>query len=761
MKKLILFLLYLCSTCVLFSQNIIGKISDSDGVLPGASVVITKNDSVIAACLTDAEGAFIFNDIPLSKYIISLSYIGYNTKSDTIVLQGNFYKEYTLESSSYTLSEVNVTSDRSNIVKNSPHGNVFFLSTNAKNQKDVFNALREIPKLDIDLSYKSIRLNDGSKPLIMVNGIERENGIINAIDPQDIEQIEIIEVASARYLAEGITSAINIKLKDKPNNEYKYLNTGTVQNPTKALFGVTDLSLDMGNNKYSLYLIGQQFYFNNNKSKSKDNQKNNVTTKLIDVNREASYASYYLQVGGDLNISKNDYLLYSITYNNVPESYELDGSGNIYNENDIDKALTYDYYKKYKMKFYINSYNTYYSHIFSNKHKLEALVRFNINGSQNIGFQEETGIANNYYFAKDFDFKNHKKSGNININYSFKSLNSHELSVGLKSDYQWNKIDQKSLLIPAFYYKELNNYLYADISKAYKNKLSYSFSFGYNFTNNKSDNIKNDYQKIRYSAIFSYSFNEKNRITISNNQYIESPSVNLLNPYNISTDSLIIREGNPFLEPITVNNLNISYSYRLNKIIIEPQFMYKRIDNYIQEGGIMDGDVYLKKVINNGHFEQIQPSILFRYNLSFGYISLFSAYNKLYFPNKKKRNTIDGQLNFGLNYKKISFNVKLPLPKKEYSDIMKVRSSSESEINITWNINKNWDASIDSRWVTGRKKYERWMEDQDYSSYYLNSFNDRNFTLLLGIRYNFKRQGKDKHNTQKLYQEEKGIRLID
>ena len=755
---IVLFLLYV--TDIVASRNIAGKVYESDTPLPGVSVLLTKNDSIVAACLSDKEGEFIFRDIANSDYVISLSFIGYETKTDTIRFEDNFYKEYLLKPIDIVLRDITVTSDRSSIVKNTPYGSAYFLSSNAKRQRDIFNALREIPKLDIDLLYKTIRLNDGSKPLILVNGIERESGIINSIDPQNIEQIEIIEVPSAKYLTEGITSVINIKLKNKENNTYQYLNTGTIQNPTKVLFGITDLNFDIGNNKYSFYITGEQFFFNKNKSKSKDNQKNDLTTKLTDVNRVASYDSYYMQFGGDYNISKDNYLLYSVTYNNIPESYELNGDGNIYSENNMNDVLTYDYYKKYKLKFYINSYNTYYSHTFSSKNKIEALARFNLNGSQNIGFQKEEGLSNNYYFAKDFDFKNQKKSGTLNINYTFNSLNKHNFDIGYKADYQWNKIGQESLNIPTFYYKELNNYLYIDISKSLK-KFAYSVSLGYNVTNNQSVDIKNNYQKIKYSTIFSYSVDNKNRITINNNQYTEFPSVRLLNPYNISTDSLIIREGNPFLEPITINNLNTSYSYRLNKLIIESKFTFKNISNYIQESGLMKNDVYVSQYINKGNFRQFQPSVSFRSNLTFGYINLFLAYNKLYFPNHQNHDFWDGRINFNFYYKKASFSVKLTLPQKEYSDLTKVKSSPESEMYLTWNINNNWNISSGFRWITGRKRYERWITDNNYSSYYLNSFNDRNFTLLLGIRYNFKNQGKNKRDTQKLYQEEEGIRLIN
>ena len=74
MRKFILLLFFhiaflFCS----FSQNSIrGKISTENEQLAGTHVQLTKDDSIIASCISDANGEFMFESLPNSKYILNL-----------------------------------------------------------------------------------------------------------------------------------------------------------------------------------------------------------------------------------------------------------------------------------------------------------------------------------------------------------------------------------------------------------------------------------------------------------------------------------------------------------------------------------------------------------------------------------------------------------------------------------------------------------------------------------------------------------------
>lgn len=63
-----------------FKQTISGYVYDSftDTPIPGATIIIEK-DSVTVAIATDLSGFFIFKNMPIGKYVLTASYIGYET----------------------------------------------------------------------------------------------------------------------------------------------------------------------------------------------------------------------------------------------------------------------------------------------------------------------------------------------------------------------------------------------------------------------------------------------------------------------------------------------------------------------------------------------------------------------------------------------------------------------------------------------------------------------------------------------------------
>lgn len=759
MNKYLSIIIFLSlSVCRLSSQNLnlTGKISDDKEPLAGTTIILHRADSLIGATITDKKGIFRIEGLSNREYLLSISYLGYQTREEKVTMNKNLFVEYTLsQANNIELSEVVIRADKSNIVGITPEGSVFYLSANAKDSKDIYNALREIPKLIVDNTNRTITLNDGSTPLILINGVRRESTSITTIDPKSIESIEVIENPSARYLTEGVTSVLNIKLKEK-QQLYQYLNIGTKQNP-QLIFGYSDANYERGNDKYSFYLSGQQFYFHQNKSTLKDYQESGSIVKNIDANRKSSYTSYSISGGGDWSISPKDYFSYSITYNNIPQSGNSEGKGSLFDESQDNNSQMYNYFKKNKTEFYINTYNLYHKHTFDNKSFLETLLRMNLNGSHYKGQQDENG--DNYNYQNKFDFKNKRYAGVLEIDYDLLKFNQHKINLGSITNFQKNRIDQRLTAYPVFHYREWIEYLYADISKTWNNRFSYMASIGLNLIYNKSEGIHNNYNDLKYSISIGYKFNDKNSIRISSNHYTVAPSVTLLNPYNTSTDSLIVKVGNPYLEPYDVDHVDIDYTYNYNSFYIEPQLSYQRINDFVTTMGKVSGSIYTQQPVNYGKQKRLQARLNTRYNIkNTGYISLNFGYQRLFFEEGKNKNIFDGRLRFNFYYKKVSLSAQGTLPFYEYDRVMKTKSTSESDITLLWSINDNWDVNIGARYITGRKKYEEWKNDGDYQSYYQNRFKDRNFVFLAGFRYNW-RKSKPNRQQKKLYQEEEGIRL--
>ncbi|MFV0330721.1 MAG: TonB-dependent receptor [Dysgonomonas sp.] len=763
MLKIFLVIQVLLFSASLNAQNfqLKGKVLEDSEILSGATIIVKLNDTIVSATLSNGNGEFIIENLNRENYNIYVSFLGYKTQEQSIEITKNSYIEFIFkEIDNINLDEVVIESDRSNIVSSSPIGSIFYLSSRAKQSKSIYDALQEIPKLNIDMTNRSISFNDGSAPLILINGSFRKENSLASIDPQNIESIEVIENAKAKYLVDGTNSVLNIKLK-KNIDSYKYLNIGAKHNP-ELIYGFSDLSFETGNAKSSVYFTGQHFYFYKNRSNQYNKQITSLIEKSLYANRNINYGSYNLALGGDWNISSNNYLSYSITFGSIPESYKIKGMGVIDNL-DSDQDRLYNYSKSYKKSFYLNTNNIYYKHTFTPNSEIEALFRVNLNKGKNSGLQiEKDQSSEDYYYNKDFDFKNERVSGSFDLDYSTNIGNGHKFSIGSRTEFQSNKINQKTLNIPTFTYKEWIEYLYTDYSKSWNEKFSHLLSVGMNIINNKSDNIKNHYYDIKYSISLGYKINTSHRFRFNITHYTVSPSVALFNPYNTSTDSLQTIVGNPFLEPYDIDNLNLSYSYNRNQILIEPRISYKKISNYISMDGDLINGGYQQSPKNNSKMSEYEFGATLRYTFKqIGFISLNTSYNRILFKKDiKDRNLIKGSLNFNFYYKKFSISGYGGLPIYTYDEIIKTRSSSESEITFLWRVNNNWDLTLGSRYITGRKVYEEWVESPDYNSYYSNRFKSRNFIVLLGFRYNFRNKSKSNRVQKRLNQEDMGIELI-
>ena len=87
LKKRLLQLL-LCTSIISLAQNngeLRGRVIDNQSLLPleGATVII---DGSTMGVVTDAEGYFIFNDVPPRTYNISANFLGYASQTEFNVI---------------------------------------------------------------------------------------------------------------------------------------------------------------------------------------------------------------------------------------------------------------------------------------------------------------------------------------------------------------------------------------------------------------------------------------------------------------------------------------------------------------------------------------------------------------------------------------------------------------------------------------------------------------------------------------------------
>jgi len=224
--------------------NLKGKIVDEKGeTLVGVSIKV-KGTTIVAS--TDANGAFSIT-IPstVSNPVLVVSYIGYATQE--VPVDGRTTISIQLKSSTNDLDEV-VVVGYNTVKKSDLTGAVVSVSAEEIRSRPVTNALQAIQgkAAGVDITsnerpgqigsilIRGVRsLNASNSPLYVVDGIPFAAGGIEAINPNDIETIDILKDASATaiYGSRGANGVVLVTTKKGKTGRLTldYVGTATIE----------------------------------------------------------------------------------------------------------------------------------------------------------------------------------------------------------------------------------------------------------------------------------------------------------------------------------------------------------------------------------------------------------------------------------------------------------------------------------------------------------------------------------------------------
>jgi hypothetical protein len=728
-------------------------INEASEAIAGAALALQRADSLVGATLTGENGGFEIKDLPKGEYKLTISSLEYEPLEEYLVLDANRRAAYVLlPLRQVELSGVEVTADRGNVIRQTATGTVFQLSAAAKSSNNPYEALREIPKLIVVESERKIQTADGKAPLILVNGIKRPAGI-DAIDPQDIESVEVIDFPPARYLADGASTALNIKVKRK---QYQYHTiSANARHSLPLMNGNTYALWETGAARYSISLLGQHYYFSNDKMVYVNEQSAEAYHKTSQSERQYNMQTFYAALGGDYVFSGNDYLAYHITYTNTfSPPTETTGSG-LYTAGGNSSA--FDTWNASRDTYFLNTCNLYHKHDFDSRKTLETTLRFNINGNKNSGQRKET-YSNLPPYDYLFDYDNSRLSAYLELNYST-TLWNQALDLGNYTVFRKDRIEQLSQ--PVFPYREWFEYLYADLSGSLGKKFVYSASLGTDLIFNRSNETENQYVKLKVAASIRYQPNSLQSFALAYRRDNTAPTIGVLNPYNTSTDSLYRMAGNPYLLPEQKDGYALTYSLNKNGLYLSPSLSYALFTDNIVESGRMHDHIFVRSYVNEGRYSEWDGGLTLRYNhTKWGSIGGTAGYRHSYYSQTDK-GAFYTNLNFNLRYRKLSANGFLYYQRYYHSPLYTLRNyAPESELTFAWRLNGNLSLTAGMRYFLGGLRSESITE---YAGYYARSeqkYIDRRFLPTLGFAYYFRNKVQTpQRNKKQLRESESGISL--
>lgn len=258
MKKTVSILLLILTTVSLYSQNteqlITGLVKDNNGEpLLGATIAIDNNAMLT---ITNFDGIYLFNQINTGKHSITVSYIGFKTKTKEFIIFKNkkHTLNFTLEEKSESLNEVKIigVSKKTKIetkgfavnIVETKEASLRNLTTNELLDKTVGVRIRQNGGIGSNVEY-NLNGMSGSTIGIFLDGLEisiyGQSFNLNNIPTSMIERIEVYKGVLPSHLTGDYSGgAINVVLKkDVSQNNITLATSYGSFNTSQSDIGIT------------------------------------------------------------------------------------------------------------------------------------------------------------------------------------------------------------------------------------------------------------------------------------------------------------------------------------------------------------------------------------------------------------------------------------------------------------------------------------------------------------------------------------------
>ncbi|MGK0322459.1 MAG: outer membrane receptor protein involved in Fe transport [Psychroserpens sp.] len=592
--------------------SISGKILDTnDNVIEFANIIVynESQSEVLKGTSTDTNGFFILNNLESSTYILKVSFIGYQTYEQKVVLTGGLdLKTIRLEDDIEGLDQVTITAKKPTLTREADRL-IFNIENSALVEGSILQVLKSTPgvlvlgdEITVKNSNPTVYINDRKVQL----SAEDLNQLLEGSSASSIKSIEVITNPSARYDAEsGVV--LNIVMSKNLILGYR----GSVNtNITQGVFPRYDAGTShFFKNKYV------SFNVNYNYSKDKINRDNDDTVNFLDnsntleqswnsdVNRNRWSETHNLNTNFDYFFDDKNTISLSSSALYIPYfKYSIDNSTTITdNTSDFLSRFTADNLSR------DNKYNVGADLNFRHSLSKGSLV---FNGHfTTYNYEKKQGVVSNFFDINN-DFQSasaFNTNANQNtqiiaaqIDYSLPINESSEFEAGVKtsniktdSDITQFDVDLNTgnetvdaLNSDAFDYDEN---IYAGYANYASNTDKWSINAGLRVEQTNIEGISlstnqvntQDYLEWFPNASVQYNISDSYNVYANYKRSIARPSYSNLNPFRFFINENYVVSGNPNLVPTFLDHAVIGTTLFNDLLVIEAY--YQNYDGAISE----------------------------------------------------------------------------------------------------------------------------------------------------------------------------------
>jgi outer membrane receptor protein involved in Fe transport len=616
MKTLFTILAIACGF-VAFGQGnvkITGQVNDSTSHKPVEFATVALTDpgtgKTIDGAVCDANGKFTINKVAPGKYIVSVSFIGYDTKKINVNIDDKKDADLgsiTIRTAARLLNEVTVEGQKA-LIEERVDRTVYNAENDASAKGgDASDVLKRVPLLSVDMEG-NVSLRGNSNVMVLINNkpssvvASSVADALKQIPADQIKSVEVITSPSAKYDAEGSAGIINIITK-KNNLQGFTLNLDAAADIRGSNLGLNGnyrkgkMGLALGGfGRYNYNIVGE--------FESENIGPNSINTQRADNRNRGLFGNYNFGWDYDINdknllagsvrlglrrfsMFQDDLLSRQYSADRTLLNSSLRNSEMIVDGNNVDVSLTY--------------------------------TRLYAKPQRELSFMGLYSHSNNDSDFKNFildetDFSTTSRIKNINDSYNKEMTFQVDYVTPLNTN-QMFEVGAKNILRKVYsdfiYYTasgsdgayvqavsaDLNNNLNYDqnvtagyMSYTYSTKSGYSLKAGsrYEYTTisaytKTESNIEiPSYGVLVPSINLSKKLKAGTLIRASYNRRIQRPSIKFLNPNIQAANPLNVMIGNPTLNPEFTNNYEVTWSTMVKGTNISTTAFYRNTNDGIQ-----------------------------------------------------------------------------------------------------------------------------------------------------------------------------------
>jgi len=612
---------------------------------------LVNNDSMLVRqAITDSLGHF---SIQAGKgtYRLILEQSGTEFTSREIVLEQETDLGRIIVSESVDLEGVTVTV-RKKLVEQKVDRLVFHVENAiSATGGTALDALKATPTVRVQNDHISI-IGKGQVLVMIDDHLQRMSqedlaAFLKSIPSDNIKSIEVITTPPARYDAEGNSGLINIRLKTAKLNSWNatmgssYIQKTYAGANLQGLFHYNrnklSLQVSASNGRQDLLMTSASriFYPDETWNQQEASKSANNVLSLgagVDYQLTKNWATGFSYLGSFTDRSAaihsltarsnketavvHSYVASDLYAHNKPAMNSL----NWYHAFAMDsagKTLTVDFdYFDYRKK----DRNSFSGNV------LDAIQQ-QLSGTFFSSTNTNSNRIQNY-------------SGKVDVALPYKWA---EISLGAKASYTNTNNDlavydnQSGAPVlntdqsNVFNYKEQNEAVYFSAGKKLSSKWESQFGLRAEATQTEgySENLdqrnRNNYVKLFPTAYVSYVPNDSNSFSLTYSQRIRRPDFDYLNPFVIRTNPYDYSEGNPFLKPSYINNLEFSYISDQKWV---NSVYFSHVSDFGQELSIIDAatNTTRRTPVNYANTYQLGFSTYYNFN-SYSWWNSYTGFN--------------------------------------------------------------------------------------------------------------------------------------